>query len=168
MTRTLKKQKKSSWWFWLRRPKEWTVHGWLMTIAWGVLLPFGITFARYGRRCCCRRCCFNRHVFTLVCCCRYMKRLGPLWFKVHRAAQMLGATVSVVGIAIALNMTDDHFGHQSHAVLGLLVLAGTVLNPLVAAVRPHPGEPHRFKWFVVHVSIGYSAQVLAFVNIFLT
>lgn len=48
-------------------------HAWMMVISWGVLLPSGVVVARS------------------------FKTLGPVWFQIHRAVQIVGLTTALAG-----------------------------------------------------------------------
>mmetsp|Transcript_36208 Transcript_36208/g.71192 ORF Transcript_36208/g.71192 Transcript_36208/m.71192 type:complete len:344 (-) Transcript_36208:228-1259(-) len=124
-------------------------HGSLMLIGWGFLLPSGVITAK---------------------CLRH--RPGALWFKIHRTVQITGLLFVVVAMIIAL-VQFDVFTSASiasvHGGLGLTVMALGILQPINAALRPHP-EPRTTKrkaWEVIHKGSGYVAITLAVVTIFI-
>jgi len=56
---------------------------------------------------------------------------------------------------------------RAHPIIGIVVTALTLINPIMALFRPHPGTPRRpiFNW--AHWFVGTSARILAIVAIFL-
>jgi len=91
------------------------IHGILMFIAWGVLLPLGMLFARYFR-----------HLPS------------SLWFKVHRIVQPSGYVVALAGLIIAFIMVGAaQFTTPWHGQLGLTIMIGGFFQILIAVFRPH-------------------------------
>ena len=100
-------------------------HGWLMYLAWGVLIPAGIVVARFGKA-----------------------RPDAWWFKTHRASQTVGLVVALVGMVIGIVSVDGHRGKHFRAIEGMGGLAAKhyplalatmvlgVLQPLNAIMRP--------------------------------
>eukprot|EP01066_Platyproteum_vivax_P012042 Platyproteum_vivax@DN5463_c0_g1_i1.p1 len=127
-------------------------HGSLMLIGWGVLLPTGVVMAITMKH-----------------------RPDGLWFKLHWILQICGLVLGTVGWIIALvyfNVFKDVGTKQYvHGIIGMLVMILGLLQPINALIRPHPpkdGEvksPKRRVWEVLHKSGGYSALILAVVNI---
>lgn len=115
-----------------------TVHGVLMLLGWGVLLPAGVLVARY------------------------LQWSGPLWFRLHLALQMTGLALGVAGLVLALSEFAPFGGSVGgHSTLGLVVSALGLLQPLNGILRPHKGEPRRRLWELVHKNTGRLALVLA-------
>jgi hypothetical protein len=129
-------------------------HGIIMTIAWAIIVPFGIGAARFLKD---------------------RKGLGATWFRVHRISQAVAWVVFLAGFIIALVMTsgDTHHHHGSHGVIGYITVIIGLVQPLNAAIRPPPvpaGElvvcSKRFLWELVHKGSGYVAALLAVAAIF--
>jgi len=122
-----------------------TVHGTLMTVAWGGLIPFGILAARYMDR-----------------------GAGPLWIKIHKASQVSGLLIALGAWIIAIVDFDTAAG-EAHGIIGLIVMVLGLLQPMNAFVRPHPGYEHKWRkeWEMLHKFSGRGAVVLALVNCFL-
>jgi len=92
-------------------------HAIIMLFAWGLLLPFGMLWARYTRN------------------------LGDLiWFKVHRVTQYSGFVIALAGIILAYIMVDPsfHFRVVAHATIGTVMLILMVGQVIGAFFRPHP------------------------------
>lgn len=134
-------------------------HGILMTVAWAAVIPCGVFFA-----------CFKNSFAALA--------ENGLWFKLHRAVQMLGVVLACAGFAVIVigykKAKMKHFV-LTHARVGLAVVVLAILQPLNAFVRPHkPGpddvhaHPHtdwRTAWELFHKKIGYGVLFLSWCNI---
>lgn len=123
------------------RPHQ-LAHGSLMLISWGFLLPLGVIIARF------------------------LRRLDPLWFKVHRAMQMTGVSLALIGFIIAVSSFNVfQAGYPAvnimHGSLGLIVMTLGVLQPINAYFRPHEkGTVKRQRWEYLHKGSGYAAVCL--------
>jgi hypothetical protein len=91
------------------------VHATILFITWGLILPFGMIWARYAR-----------------------KLADDIWFKVHRVFQYGGVLLSLIGIIIGYVMVGtDQFRVVGHSVLGTFILLFSVTQVIVAFFRPH-------------------------------
>mmetsp|Transcript_15415 Transcript_15415/g.22699 ORF Transcript_15415/g.22699 Transcript_15415/m.22699 type:complete len:208 (-) Transcript_15415:613-1236(-) len=147
------------------------IHGIIMMIGFGWLLPLGVLSAR-----------FMKH------------RSNDLWFQLHHTLQINGVVWGITGFCIAVKYFDvfhDGIGSTSyqHGCLGVLTFVLVLLQPLIAWKRPPPTIPvvhadededtdadpshsigarnKRWWWEFVHKCIGYFALFLAFVTIWL-
>lgn len=132
------------------------IHGVLMLIGWGLLLPSGAIVAK-----------FLKH------------RPDSLWFKIHRVCQMLGLIVAIIGFAIILVNSNALMDKGSaslnhpHAVMGIVTMSIGLFQPFNALLRPHAPEEGsdqkkttlRLVWEVVHKGLGWGVLVLAAVTI---
>ncbi|KAG2440090.1 hypothetical protein HXX76_004204 [Chlamydomonas incerta] len=118
------------------------LHGIFMGLAWGILLQAGWFIARY----------FKRH--------------DPTWFNLHRACQVSGLVLSIVGLAVVLagGVKSSNLGF-SHGAIGLTALGLGLLQPLNAFFRPHKGERWRVQWEWLHLTSGRCAVVLGAANV---
>jgi hypothetical protein len=125
-------------------------HGVLMFLAWGVLLPFGVTFARFAK-----------------------SLPNAAWFKVHRVIMPLGLLLALGGFIAALLMVQTNKFKTGHAFIGVVVMVLGLLQPINAALRPHPPGPgerktcKRLAFEIIHRYSGRFALVLAAVNMFI-
>lgn len=121
--------------------REKVLHGVLMVLGWGVLLPAGVLIARY------------------------LKWKGKIWIKLHIGMQILGLALGIAGLALALVQFGPLGGSLGgHGLMGLLVSALGVLQPLNGVFRPKKGSiltPRRRVWEVVHKGLGWFALALA-------
>jgi len=115
------------------------VHGSLMLVGWGFLLPLGVVIAS-----------------------QLKGYKNPLWFKLHRAIQLVGLSIALGAFTIALVQLSP-FGGNLHGSLGVTVMALGLAQPLNAFIRPHPmpKTPKRALWELVHKGSGYIAVALA-------
>jgi len=132
------------------------LHGTLMLLSWGLMLPSGVIAAR-----------FLRH------------RKGspgsvPLWFRMHKILQPTGLVVAIIGWAIALtrfNVLEAGAGKALvHASLGMVTMILGIMQPLNAFFRPHKqaGKPvttMRRAWEILHKGSGYLAVFLGLVTV---
>lgn len=121
--------------------REKVLHGVLMVLGWGVLLPGGVLIARY------------------------LKWKGKIWIKLHIGMQILGLAFGIAGLALALVQFGPLGGSLGgHGLMGLLVSVLGVLQPLNGVFRPKKGSiltPRRRVWEVVHKGLGWFALALA-------
>mmetsp|Transcript_17545 Transcript_17545/g.26257 ORF Transcript_17545/g.26257 Transcript_17545/m.26257 type:complete len:394 (-) Transcript_17545:79-1260(-) len=133
------------------------IHGSLMLIGWGFLLPSGVIIARLARH-----------------------RPGSLWFKAHIIIQPFALLLTIIAWSIALhNFRALESGKAAgksytHAVFGMITMVIGIFQPINAIFRPHPpaeGESKsvlRLTWEIVHKALGYAAAfILAPVTIVL-
>jgi protein-S-isoprenylcysteine O-methyltransferase Ste14 len=128
-----------------------------MMTSWGVLLPTGVIIARLAKH----------------------KKPDGIWFKIHRALQVSGLVLALAGWVVALVQFDvfgagikDNISYV-HGLLGSMVMALGLLQPLNAFIRPHapaPGDSApktvtRVVWEYVHKGSGYTAVVLSVITI---
>lgn len=125
-------------------------HGSMMLIGWGFLLPLGAIFARF-----------------------FKHRPNGIWFKIHRLIQSIGLVFSLTGWIIALvnfDVFQDRDMRFVHGLVGSIVMALGLLQPVNAILRPHlpPGGSHgdktkrRIIWEYYHKGAGWTAIFLAF------
>ncbi len=76
------------------------VHGWLMCLSWGFLIPLGVVIA----------------------CFRTVRGMGNWWFHLHRALQTLGFLVSLAGLAVGVYLDPGQGGlFWQHKIIGVVV-----------------------------------------------
>lgn len=118
------------------------VHGALMFIAFGVLMPVAIFMARFGKD----------------------NFPAPKWFQIHRGIQVAAVIFAMVGFVLAIKFTIDakmqHFD-VLHSKIGLAVFVAAMLQPLNSIIRPHKGEAYRGAWEYLHKGLGWSVIAVA-------
>eukprot|EP00884_Botryococcus_braunii_P020368 jgi/Botrbrau1/7014/Bobra.0165s0043.1 len=118
------------------------VHGYIMVISWGILIPLGAMVAAS------------------------LKRFDPLWFQIHRVVQSIAYLAAIVGMGIGLYMRDylGTYEEYVHRVVGLVVMGLGLLQVMALLLRP--SKEHRFAWLWsgYHQFVGVVAILLAFTN----
>jgi len=129
------------------------VHGWLMGVSWGILIPLSVFIMRF----------FNKDE----------TRCGVVGmvFQLHRGINVMAVLASIVGISLAFAAVDEHFTY-THGFLGVLTFVLGVLQPLNALVRPAGPTSKtadktvmRMMWEILHKSVGYLALLLGLITI---
>ena len=64
---------------------------------------------------------------------RYYRHLNPLWFKMHRPAQMIGLISSWIGMIFGFIANNDP--KSTHGIIGLIVMVFGTLQPINAYFR---------------------------------
>ncbi|KAF8700694.1 hypothetical protein HU200_034044 [Digitaria exilis] len=125
------------------------VHGFMMFVAWGILLPGGIMAARY------------------------LKSLkGDGWYQIHVYLQYSGIAIMFLGVLFAAAELRGFFVTSVHVKFGVVALLLAILQPLNAKFRPskpaHGEVPsqNRILWEYLHVITGRSAVIVGVVALF--
>nr|CAB3479106.1 unnamed protein product [Digitaria exilis] len=119
--------------------KKW--HGAMAGLGWGVLMPVGVSLARY----------FRRH--------------DPFWFYAHVSVQGVGFVLGAVGVAAGFRLSDVP-GAGSHQALGVAVLVFGCLQVLAFLARPGKASKVRRYWNWYHHYVGRAAVACAVANVF--
>ncbi|KAL8618600.1 hypothetical protein ACOMHN_015710 [Nucella lapillus] len=135
------------------------VHGSVMMIAWVTVTSIGVIIAR--------------HYKGLLPGTKFWGK--DVWFQVHRSLMVLTSALTVLGTIVIFVEVGGYreITHGTsmidllHPILGLIVTALAVLNPITALFRPVPNSPRRpvFNW--AHRFIGTGAQFIAVATMFL-
>lgn len=119
-------------------------HGIINTIAWGILLPLGVIFARYLRP-------FSESI----------------WFYIHAPVQTLGYVLGVTGWALGMRLrTESAFVHKSHQNIGIALFVLATVQVFALILRPNVDHKVRRYWNYYHHSLGYTIILLGIINIF--
>ncbi|XAR71033.1 hypothetical protein NMG60_11028113 [Bertholletia excelsa] len=118
------------------------VHGFMMFLAWGILLPGGILAARY------------------------LKRVkGDGWFQLHVYMQYSGLAIILLGFLFAVAELQGLCFDSVHVKFGILAILLACIQPANAYLRPkrpdngeEPSEK-RLIWEYIHIIIGRAAIV---------
>ncbi|EPS64341.1 hypothetical protein M569_10439, partial [Genlisea aurea] len=125
------------------------VHGFMMFLAWGILLPGGILSARY-----------LKHV------------KDDSWFRIHVYLQYSGLTIVFLGFLFAVAELRGLVFDSFHVKLGLLAITLAASQPLNAYFRPKKpaiGEPPssgRLAWEYAHVVTGRCGMAVGVAAVF--
>lgn len=107
-----------------------------------------------------------------------LKFKAPLWFHLHRAIQTIGLILALSGFILAVvefDIGSDNLDDpiQRHRLIGIIVMAFGLFQPLNAVLRPHAPEKGekrstlRLGWECLHKSTGYLTTIVAIYNVFL-
>ncbi|XP_016508235.2 cytochrome b561, DM13 and DOMON domain-containing protein At5g54830-like [Nicotiana tabacum] len=119
------------------------VHGFMMFLAWGILLPGGILAARY-----------LKHV------------KGDGWFQIHVYLQYSGLAIVFLGFLFAVAELRGLSFSSLHVKFGMLAIVLCIAQPVNAYLRPKKpaaGEEvssKRHLWEYIHVIVGRGAIVV--------
>ncbi|KAK2981701.1 hypothetical protein RJ640_013099 [Escallonia rubra] len=119
------------------------VHGFMMFLAWGILLPGGILAARY-----------LKHV------------KGDGWFQIHVYLQYSGLAIVFLGFLFAVAELRGLYFDSLHVKFGMMAMLFACVQPLNAYLRPKRpanGEEvssKRVIWEYIHVIVGRCAIVV--------
>ncbi|CAL9200721.1 unnamed protein product [Musa hybrid cultivar] len=125
------------------------VHGFMMFVAWGILLPGGILAARY-----------LKHV------------KGDGWYQLHVYLQYSGIAIMLLGVLFAAAELRGFYLSSVHVKFGITAILLACSQPINACVRPKRpanGEVASSKqilWEYFHVIIGRSAIVAGVASLF--
>ncbi|KAK9086051.1 hypothetical protein Sjap_026462 [Stephania japonica] len=128
---------------------EIVVHGFLLWVSMGVLMPLGIITIRVfssGRRENCGR------------------RLKMLFYA-HVALQMVAVGLVTAGAIMSIKNFENAF-NNNHQKIGLGLYGMTWLQPLIGYCRPQRGSKRRSLWFFVHWILGTATSLLGIINIY--
>uniref|UniRef100_J3MGB4 Cytochrome b561 domain-containing protein n=1 Tax=Oryza brachyantha TaxID=4533 RepID=J3MGB4_ORYBR len=125
------------------------VHGFMMFVAWGLLLPGGVMAARY------------------------LKHLkGDLWFQAHTYLQCSGMAVMFLGFLFAIAELRGFSFKSTHAKIGASASVLASLQLINAYLRPHLADNGeiltrtRMIWEYLHIITGRSALVVGAIALF--
>ncbi|KAL5980344.1 hypothetical protein ACLOJK_028252 [Asimina triloba] len=119
------------------------VHGFMMFVAWGILLPGGILSARY-----------LKHV------------KGDGWYQIHVYLQYSGLAIVLLGVLFAAAELRGFFISSVHVKFGVTAILLACMQPLNASFRPKKPanskeiSSKRVLWEYLHVIIGRGAIVV--------
>ncbi|XP_060585814.1 putative ferric-chelate reductase 1 [Ruditapes philippinarum] len=131
------------------------IHGCLMVFAWMILASGSIILARYYKhqwpegRACGRR----------------------IWYQVHKIVMLL-VVVCVVASFIVIWVHTKGYAklkganaiQKAHPTLGIIVMGLTIINPIMAFIRPRSDTATRPMFKYVHGFVGTTVYVIAILN----
>ncbi|KAI4369956.1 hypothetical protein MLD38_018347 [Melastoma candidum] len=125
------------------------VHGFMMFLAWGILLPGGILAARY-----------LKHV------------KGNGWYKIHLYLQYSGLSIIFLALLFAVAELRGFRTASSHVKFGITAIVFAFVQPLNAYFRPErpaaveQSSSARVAWEYFHVIVGRCGIVFGLVALF--
>uniref|UniRef100_H2STP3 Ferric-chelate reductase 1a n=1 Tax=Takifugu rubripes TaxID=31033 RepID=H2STP3_TAKRU len=135
-----------------RGPTLLKIHGALMLLAWMVTGSVGTVIASFYKPDWPRKTLFGQKV----------------WFQLHRGLMMLTVTLTIAAFCLPFFYRKGWSKHAGvHPYLGCCVLALSLTQPIMAAMRPSPNSRRRFFFNWAHAGVGYVAEILAVAAMFL-
>ncbi|KAJ4827143.1 hypothetical protein Tsubulata_024450 [Turnera subulata] len=125
------------------------VHGFMMFLAWGILLPGGILAARY-----------MKHV------------KGDSWYQIHVYLQYSGLAIVLLGLLFAVAELRGIYFSSVHVKFGFTAIFLACIQPVNASLRPkkpangEEASSKRLLWEYLHVIVGRSAIVAGIAALF--
>eukprot|EP00475_Leptophrys_vorax_P034649 TRINITY_DN56217_c0_g1_i1.p1 TRINITY_DN56217_c0_g1~~TRINITY_DN56217_c0_g1_i1.p1 ORF type:complete len:301 (+),score=0.85 TRINITY_DN56217_c0_g1_i1:219-1121(+) len=123
-------------------PAWFQVHGWLMWMSFGLLMPVGMITARH------------------------LQTVTPKWFAIHWGIQVLAVFLAVIAFFIGVARFDA-ITDSTHARMGIAVFTFTIAQPVMGFLRPHKGHTIRVYWYLAHWLFGMLAVGLGWYTLFL-
>jgi len=131
-------------------PFHWIkVHGWLMWLGMGLLMPVAIVLVRFTR--------VAREKGDL-------KTVRTLVYT-HIFIQVIAVLAVICAAVVGVTKFDNSFTY-THERLGLALWILVWLAPLVGFIRPEHGGRTRPIWYGIHWLFGTGGVVLGFYNIY--
>lgn len=124
------------------------VHGFMMFVAWGILLPGGILAARY-----------LKHV------------KGDGWYRIHAYLQYSGISIVFLGVLFAAAELRGFFLSSIHVKFGVTAIVLACIQPVNACLRPKKASNNesssikRIIWEYFHIITGRSAIIVGLVSL---
>ncbi|MBA0624907.1 hypothetical protein Godav_010177 [Gossypium davidsonii] len=125
------------------------VHGFMMFLAWGILLPGGILAARY-----------LKHV------------KGDGWYQIHVYLQYSGLAIILLAVLFAVAELHGFFVSSLHVKFGIAAIFCACVQPVNAYLRPKKPDhgveasSNRIIWEYFHVNVGRGAIVVGIAALF--
>ncbi|KAK9280570.1 hypothetical protein L1049_014263 [Liquidambar formosana] len=116
------------------------VHGFMMFLAWGILLPGGVLAARY-----------LKHV------------KGDGWYQIHVYLQYSGLAIVLLGFLFAVAELRGFYLSSVHVKFGITAIFLACVQPVNAYLRPkkpangEEGSSRRLLWEYLHIILGRGA-----------
>jgi len=133
------------------------LHGQFMLMAWLGFAGAGLIMARYFKQSW-----KGKQIFG-----------AERWFQAHRLFMVSAVVLTVAAVVVIVievgvtSLNIEHLSTNAHPVIGLLCVILAIIQPIMAAFRPHPGDSGRklFNW--AHWGVGNMAHVFGICAIFL-
>lgn len=125
-------------------------HGFIMTFAFGIIMPLAMMVARYGKN-----------------------RFGDNWILIHFGMQTTAYFFGLIGFTIALIMANKiYFNTIAHGQMGMTVIVAALVQLSGGLLRPHRKEGAekqtriRIFWEWFHPWFGRTVILFAIITIF--
>ncbi|XP_042477995.1 cytochrome b561 domain-containing protein At2g30890-like [Macadamia integrifolia] len=126
---------------------EITVHGFLLWVSMGFLMPIGVLIIRMSNRVKCRR------------------RLKVIFY-FHVILQILSVLLATAGAVMSIRNFDNSFSN-SHQRIGLALYGVIWVQVFIGFFRPQRGTKGRSIWYFAHWALGTGISMLGIINIYI-
>ncbi|KAI3990010.1 hypothetical protein MKX01_003713 [Papaver californicum] len=125
---------------------EITVHGFVLWVSMGFLMPLGLLIIRMSN--------------TEIC-----GRRLKLLFYLHVTLQILSVLLVTVAAVMSIKNFENIFNNQ-HRRIGVALYAFIWVQAFIGFRRPQKGIKGRSKWFFIHWGLGTGITLLGVINIY--
>lgn len=127
-------------------------HGILMIIAWIGTTSVAVFLARY-----------YKDMWPLKTHCKV-----KIWFAWHRALNTATVVITIASFILIMVYTKGHDLKRTHAIMGIITVIFSILQPIGALFRPNPGTNNRPIFNFFHLLGGVVTFICAMSTIFLS
>jgi len=137
------------------------LHGWIMIIAWLILVPIGVLSMTFRRI-------FYSPGRPLASYAEEGVFSNKFWFNMHRGLNFSAVILTAAGVYLAATLAGEgHFTH-SHGKNGLSILILSIGQVINGALRPDKKKENIRKiWSTVHRVLGVMLFVMAVINMYI-
>ena len=98
---------------------------------------------------------------------RYMRPIfQKAWFKIHTNIAIMLLFLALLGFGSIL-ARQERFMKGPHEILGFMILILTLIQILLASLRPYRSHSNRKVIIIIHTVVGFFIFLLSFINILL-
>ncbi|KFK28504.1 hypothetical protein AALP_AA7G004700 [Arabis alpina] len=123
------------------------LHGLLLWVSMGFLMPMGILFIRMANKT------------------HENGRKVKVFFYLHVIFQILAVVLATIGAIMSLRTLENAFDNN-HQRLGLALYGAMWLQFLTGVFKPPRGSKRRLKWFLLHWILGTIVSIFGIINIY--
>ncbi|XP_022777279.1 cytochrome b561 domain-containing protein At4g18260-like isoform X2 [Durio zibethinus] len=123
-----------------------TVHGLLLWVSMGFLMPVGILTIRMANK-------------------EEGGRRVKVFFYLHAILQILAVLLATIGAVMSIKNFENSFSN-SHQRLGLALYGAIWMQTLIGFFRPRRGNKRRSTWYLTHWILGTVTSLVGIINIY--
>ncbi|KAL5577206.1 hypothetical protein UlMin_018905 [Ulmus minor] len=124
-----------------------TIHGLLLWVSIGFLLPAGIITVRLSARE------------------EQGSSRAKVFFYLHVIIQMLSVLIATAGAIMSIRNFENSF-NNNHQRIGLVLYVALYLQTMIGFLRPQRGKKGRKIWYFVHWMLGTLISLVGIINIY--
>lgn len=122
------------------------LHGFLLWVSLGLLMPLGVLVIRMSKG-------------------EESGRKLKIYFRAHAILQMLSVLLATAGAIMSIKNFSNSFNNH-HQRIGLVLYGMIWLQALAGFLRPLRRSKGRFPWFFGHWALGTTVSLLGVINIY--